>query len=213
MCGRRVHVASLARVAKRPVEQALHLSYAAILWTLISGVIGVVVGISAASTALVGTSADVLADMASSAVLVWRFRAELAGHPVGIRAEHIAERVAAAALTLVAIGIGVAASLRLASGEAAEESAWSVVIAAASVIVLPLFAVAKYRLAATVPSPALRMDGHITLVGAGMAVITLVGLALTRGYGWAWADPSAALVVAALALAVGVRTLIASEEV
>lgn len=195
----------------KPVQQALNLSYAAIAWTLVTGVIGVVVGVSAASTALVGTSADVLADMASSAVLVWRFRAELHGHPVGIRAEHIAERVAASALSLVAVGIAIAASLRLASGEAAEESALTLVIAVASIVVLPMFAVAKYRLAAAVPSPALKMDGHITLVGAGMAVITLVGLALTSAYGWAWADPSAALIVAALALAVGLRSLALSE--
>lgn len=199
-------------MAKTPVEQALHVSYAAIIWTMVTGVIGVIVGVSAASTALVGTSADVLADMASSAVLVWRFRAELHGHPVGIKAEHIAERVAASALSLVAVGIAIAAVLRLTSGQAAEESPLTLVIAIASIVVLPLFAVAKYRLAATVPSAALRMDGHITLVGAGMAVITLVGLALTSAYGWAWADPSAALVVAALALAVGARTLIASEQ-
>lgn len=196
----------------RPVRQALSVSYAAIAWTLVTGVVGVVVGVSAGSTALVGTSADVLADMASSAVLVWRFRAELQGHPVGIRAEHIAERVAASALSMVAVGIAIAAVLRLASGEAAEESSLTLVIAIASIVVLPMFAVAKYRLAAAVPSPALKMDGHITLVGAGMAVITLVGLALTSAYGWAWADPSAALVVAALALAVGTRTLIASEQ-
>lgn len=199
-------------MADRDLRQALRVSYAAIAWTLISGVIGVIVGISAASTALVGTSADVLADMASSMVLVWRFRAELTGHPVGVRAEHIAERVAATALTLVAIGIAAAAVLRLMSGEPAEESTLTLVIAIASIVVLPVFAVAKYRLAAAIPSPALRMDGHITLVGAGMAVITLVGLALTSAYGWAWADPSAAIVVACLALAVGVRTLIASEE-
>jgi divalent metal cation (Fe/Co/Zn/Cd) transporter len=196
----------------KPVRQALHLSYAAIVWTLVTGVVGVVVGISAASTALVGTSADVLADMASSAVLVWRFRAELGGHPVGIKAEHIAERVAAAALTLVAIGIAVAATLRLVSGEAAEESSLSLVIAIAAIVVLPMFAIAKYRLAAAIPSPALRMDGHITLVGAGMAAITLAGLALTSAYGWAWADPSAALVVAALALAIGLRSLMLSEK-
>ena len=195
-----------------PVRSALHLSYAAIVWTLVTGAIGVVVGVLAASTALVGTSADVLADMASSAVLVWRFRAELSGHPVGIRAEHIAERVAAVALVVVALGIGIAASLRLVSGQSASESTASLVIAVASVVVLPMFALAKYRLAVLVPSPALRMDGHITLVGAGMAAITLLGLILTESLGWAWADPSAALVVALLALAIGVRSLRASAE-
>jgi divalent metal cation (Fe/Co/Zn/Cd) transporter len=194
------------------LKQALALSYVAICWTLVTGVIGVIVGVAAESTALVGTSADVLADMVSSAVLVWRFRAELTGHPVGHRAEQIAERVAAAALTLVAIGIAIAAVLRLISGEAAAESGLGLAVAIASMVILPVFAIAKYRVAAKIPSPALRMDGHITLVGAAMAAITLIGLALTAAYGWAWADPSAALVVAALGSVVGLRTFIASES-
>lgn len=197
---------------RNPVRAALHLSYAAAGWSAVSGSVAVVVGIAAASTALVGTGADVVADMVSSLVLIWRFRAELHGHPTSAGAEERAERVAAAALLVVAAGIAVTAVLKLVSGHGAEASAPSIVIAATSAVILPAFALAKYRVAARVPSPALRMDGHITLVGAGMAVITLAGLAATSGLGWTWADPSAALVVAGLAATVGADTLRAARR-
>ncbi|GAC1529873.1 MAG: cation transporter [Marmoricola sp.] len=189
------------------VRDALHLSYAATAWTALSGTIAVVVGLAAASTALVGTGADVVADMVSSIVLVWRFRAELHGHPTSGHAEERAERVAAIALLLVAIGIAVTAILRLVADSGAESSAASIVVAAASAVVLPAFALVKYRIAPLVPSPALRVDGHITLVGAVMAVITLAGLAATSSLGWTWADPAAALIVAGLAATIGVDTL------
>ena len=179
---------------RNPVRDALHLSYAATAWTAVSGAVAVVVGVAAASTALVGTGADVVADMVSSMVLVWRFRAELHGHPTSGHAEERAERVAATALIVVAAGIGITAGLRLVANSGAESSAVSIVVAAASAAVLPVFAILKYRVAARVPSPALRVDGHITLVGAVMAIITLAGLAATSSLGWTWADPVAVAV-------------------
>jgi divalent metal cation (Fe/Co/Zn/Cd) transporter len=195
----------------KPVRQALRLSYAAIAWTLITGILGVIVGIKAASTALVGTSADVLADMASSAMLVWRFRAELDGRKGSVHAEHLAEKVAAIALIVVAGGIAAVAILRLSSDSSPTDSPLTIVMAAVALVALPIFAVLKYRVAALVPSPALRMDGHITLVGAGMAAITLAGLGLGHAFGWDWADPVAALLVAALAFGIGLRSLLLSE--
>lgn len=193
------------------VRRALHVSYAAAAWSAVSGAAAIAVGIAAASTALVGTGADVAADMVSSLVLVWRFRSELHGHHTTTRAEERAEQIAAAALILVATGITTVAVLRLASGSEAETSLASILVAATAAVVLPAFAITKYRIAARVPSPALRMDGHITLVGAVMAVITLAGLAATSTLGWSWADPCAALLVAGLAINVGTDTLRATR--
>ena len=190
-----------------PLRDALHISYAAAACSGVSGTLAIMVGLATTSTALIGTGADVVADMASSIVLISRFRMELQGHPSSARAEERAERVAAAALMLVAIGITTTAITRLVAGRAASASALGIVVAAVSVLVFPAFAFAKYRIAERVPSPALRMDGHITLVGAVMAFVTLAGLAATESLGWSWADPCAALIVAALALSVGADTL------
>jgi len=194
-------------VSRSPLRDALSVSYAAVGWSAISGTASIVVGVAAASTALIGTGADVVADMLSSIVLIWRFRAELHGRSgsTADRAEQVAERVSSIALVVVAVGVVATAIVRLASSEGASSGAWGIAVAAASVVVLPVFAVLKYRIAAAVPSPALRMDGNITLVGATMAAVTLAGLALTSALGWTSADPAAAIVVGLAAAAVGLR--------
>lgn len=197
---------------RNAVRDALVLSYAAVAWSAVSGAVSIAVGVADASTALVGTGTDVLADMASSLVLIWRFRAELHARPASDGAEERAERIASLALIAVALGVGIAACTRLASGEGAAAGGVAIAVAAASLVVLPVFAVLKYRIARAVPSPALRMDGNITLVGATMAAVTLAGLAATTAFGWTDADPVAAIVVAVAAAGVGVRAGLAQRR-
>jgi divalent metal cation (Fe/Co/Zn/Cd) transporter len=189
------------------LRAALKVSYAAVVWSAVAGATSIVIGIGAGSTALVGTGTDVLADMASSIFLIWRFRAELHGRSPSHVAERRAQTVAGSALLIVAIGISVAAAIRLAQGRGASPDAAGLTIAGLSVVVLPVFAVAKYRIAARVPSKALRLDGHITLVGASMAAVTLLGLLATRELKWTAADSIAALIIAAAAGSVAVKEL------
>jgi divalent metal cation (Fe/Co/Zn/Cd) transporter len=77
----------------------------------------------------------------------------------------------------------------------------AVVLAAASAVVLVGLAMRKRRVGAAIPSPALVADGFLSLVGALLAAVTVAGTALTSAFGWWWADPTAALGVAAGALA------------
>jgi divalent metal cation (Fe/Co/Zn/Cd) transporter len=189
-------------MASDPLRQALRLSYVAFAWTAMSGVAALVGGVTSSSTALVGTGADVLADMVSSAVLIWRFRGELAGHPASNRLERGAEVTAAIALLVVGSGIAVTALLRLLGHSKASPNGLALATAVASVVVLPAFVAWKYRVAARVPSPALRMDGHISLVGAAMAGITLIGLVVTAMWDWPQADPVAGILVAIAAVVV-----------
>jgi len=194
-------------VPTHALRAALNVSYVAVVWSILAGSVSVVVGVQAGSTALVGTGTDVLADMLSSVVLVWRFRAELHGRHPGHTAERHAHLVASLALLAVAVGVAAGAATRLASGEGATAEVAGVVVAAASVVVLPVLAVVKLRIAARVPSPALRTDALITLVGAATATLSLVGLLLTRALHWTAADPAAALAIAVLAAATGAREL------
>lgn len=193
--------------SSRPLRAALRISYVAVAWTLVAGSISIVVGARSASTALIGTGTDVLADMISSVVLVWRFRAELHGGRPGHAVERRAHLIASLALLIVGVGIAAASIARLASGDAASAGLAAVAVAAASVLVLPVLALVKLRTAPTVPSPALRTDALITLVGATTAALTLVGLLATRLLHWSAADPVAALLIAALAVGTGVREL------
>jgi divalent metal cation (Fe/Co/Zn/Cd) transporter len=186
---------------------ALVVSYASVAWGVVVGTAAVVVGLRSSSTALVGTGTDLIADLVSSLVLVWRFRVDLHGG----RPSHEVERRAhlVAALALLAVGVGVAASAvgRLAAGDGAQPDVAGVTIAAASILVLPVLAVVKLRIAAALPSPALRTDAAITMVGAATALLSLLGLLLTEELNWTAADPVAALGIALLAGVTGIREL------
>ncbi len=194
-------------MSRTPLRDALWVSYAAVGWSVVAGVASVAIGVQARSTALVGTGADVLADLLSSVVLIWRFRGELHGRHASEVLERRAHRVSSTALIVVAVGIGATAIVRLVTGVGASARPAAIAVAIASLVILPIFAVAKYRIAARVPSGALRMDGHITMVGTTMAAITLAGLATTSAWGWTAADPIAAIGVAIVAVVTGIEGL------
>jgi divalent metal cation (Fe/Co/Zn/Cd) transporter len=71
-----------------------------------------------------------------------------------------------------------------------------VVIAAASVAVLPPLSLAKRRTADHLGSRALHGDSVLTAMGAVLAAAALLGLAATRVLGWWWADSAVALGIA-----------------
>ena len=189
------------------LRAALTVSYASIAWGVVAGSVSIGVGLSSSSTALVGTGTDLIADLASSAVLVWRFRVELHGGRPGHEVERRAHLVAALALLAVGVGVATASIARLVSGEGASPDAVGLAAASASIVVLPLLAVTKLRIASRIPSPALRTDAMITLVGAATAALSLVGLVLTEVLDWTAADPAAALGIALLAGIAGIREL------
>jgi divalent metal cation (Fe/Co/Zn/Cd) transporter len=189
------------------LRAALRISYASVAWSVVAGSVSVGVGVSSSSTALVGTGTDLIADLVSSVVLVWRFRVELHGGRPGHEVERRAHLVAALALIAVAVGVAAASIVHLVSGHGASPDAVSVTVAAASLVVLPVLAIGKRRIAAAIPSPALRTDAVITFVGAATAALSLIGLVLTQSLDWTAADPAAALGIALLAAVAGVDEL------
>src|SRR5205085_5958264 len=70
-----------------------------------------------------------------------------------------------------------------------------IIIAALSVIVMPLLAKAKRRVAAGIGSAAMLGDSRQTDFCTYLSAILLVGLVLNAVLGWWWADPAAALVM------------------
>ena len=172
-----------------------------------AGGAGFLVGIATGSLALVAFGLNAGVDSLASAILVWRFGKERTHAERGREAERIAQWVVAA--TLVAIGLYVLARgiHSLATRLNPAESAFGVGLAAASLLVLPVLAYRKIKLAALLDSRALRGDGMLTGAGASLAMVALVGLLLNRVLGWWWSDSAAALVIGVGLLAVGWRTL------
>lgn len=73
-------------------------------------------------------------------------------------------------------------------------------------VVLTPLGIAKRRVGTALPSPALRGDASLSLIGATVAGFAFLGLLMDRIAGWRWADAVAALIVAAVALIESART-------
>ena len=104
--------------------------------------------------------------------------------------------MAAAAFWIIAFYVLVRAVLALAGSHRNSSSLFGVGEAAASLVVLPYLAIAKYRLSQTLGSRALRADSLLTVSGVALAAIAVAGLVAQRALGWWWADPIAGIAIA-----------------
>ncbi len=187
--------------------RALALSYFSIGWGLIAGASAVTAGLLAGSLGVLGLGLNVLADVAGSVGLVWRFGVERRDPTRGIRAEARASVVVATALALVAITLTVAAINELVSHSVPEHSLFAMISAGVSALVLAPLGWAKYRTGRLLGSHALTGDGTLSAIGAALGILALLGLLADQLLGWWWADRVTALCVALVAAIEAVRVI------
>jgi divalent metal cation (Fe/Co/Zn/Cd) transporter len=189
------------------VARALLLSKISVFWGLTAGAWGVTAGLLAGSLGVLGLGLNVLADVAGSIVLVWRFRVERRDPDQGHRAEARASAVVAAALSAVSITLIVAAANALVAGSAPEKSVMAMIVAGVSAVVLAPLGLAKYRTGVALHSHALKGDGTLSAIGAVLGGVALLGLLAEQVLGWWWADRCTAICVAGIAGAEAIRVL------
>ena len=189
------------------MQRGLRLEYLSLGWNGMAGTTAVVIGLSTASSALLGFGLDVAIDSLASLLLVWRFWQEVRGQAYSAQVEQQATR--SVGVTLLAAGCYLAAQAAhaLLTHAASGTSVVGVGLAVISSCILPPLAYGKIRLAAHLTSGALHGDGVLTAVGASLALITLLGLLVNTRLGWWWADPLAALLISGVLLREGWRAL------
>jgi divalent metal cation (Fe/Co/Zn/Cd) transporter len=187
--------------------RALALSYFSVVWGLIAGVSAIAAGLLAGSLGVLGLGLNVLADVAGSVGLIWRFGVERRDPARGLQAEARASIVVAAALGLVAITLTVAAINDLLSHSVPEYSLFAMISAGVSAVVLAPLGRAKYRTGRQLGSHALMGDGTLSGIGAALGVLALLGLLAEQLLGWWWADRATALCVAVVAFAEALRVI------
>lgn len=185
------------------LRRALVLSALSIGWSGVVGAVAVAAALGSGSLSLLGFGVDALIDATASAALIWRFTVEARQPERAHRVEAAAERVIGVALVLLALYLGISAVRSLVVQAHPEPSSVGVVLLVASVVALPLLALAKYRVAASLGSGALRADSVLTGAAAVLAGIGLVSIGVTEAFGFWWADAVAALIVALLVLREG----------
>ena len=164
------------------------LAYLTIVWNSLEGIIAVFAGIVAGSIALVGFGFDSVIEVSSGAIILWRLVS-------GEHRERIAQRLVGVSFLALAAYVIFDSVKSLVYRELPDVSYVGIAIAALSLVVMPLLARSKRKVAAVVNSRAMRSDSRQTDLCAYLSAILIGGLILNAAFGWWWADPVAALIM------------------
>ena len=147
-------------------------------------------GLMAHSLSLVAFGTDSIIELIAGVVLLWRLIIEARGASLDRvkKAEKKASWIVGIALILLAIYIIFAAIHDLWIGQGAESSPIGVGLAIISTTLMIYLSRAKKQIGDKIGSKALKADGSCSIVCAYMAMIVLVGTALTALFGWWWID-------------------------
>jgi len=165
------------------------LEYFTLGWNLTEAAVAVGAGLFAGSIALIGFGVDSLIESLSGGILLWR----LQGTETDQRRERLAHKLVGISFFVLALYVAFEAGKSLLHREEPETSVVGIVLSVVSLIVMPLLARAKRRVAAKIDSRALHADSRQTDICAYLSAILLGGLLLNALFGWWWADPIAAL--------------------
>jgi divalent metal cation (Fe/Co/Zn/Cd) transporter len=184
------------------LRRGRRLEYLTLAWNLAEAAIAVAAGWIAGSIALVGFGADSLIECLSGVILLWRLQAG-----AGARREAPALRLVGFSFLLLAAYIAFEAARSLLEREPPQPSSVGIGLSCASLVVMPLLARAKRRVAVRLSSRALRADSRQTDLCAYLSAILLGGLTLNALAGWWWADPVAGLIMVPIIVREGVEGL------
>ncbi len=173
---------------------------ATIGYNVMEAVIAIAAGTMASSTALIGFGLDSIVEVLSAAAVAWQFAA-----PDPQKRERIALRVIAVSFFGLAAYVTVDAGLALTGLREPEHSPVGIVLAALSVVIMPLLSLIERRTGTELGSASAVADSKQTLICSYLSAAVLVGLVLNLAFGWAWADPVAGLVIVVFAVREGLE--------
>jgi divalent metal cation (Fe/Co/Zn/Cd) transporter len=184
------------------VRRGIWLSYATIAYNSLEAIGSLIAGAMAGSVALVGFGVDSVIEVMASLAAQWRLRSDLdLRRREGV--EIWTRRIVAICFLALAVYVLADAANTLWQREAPDSSLFGIVVLALSVVVMPVLARSKKRVARAMRSGALEAEAAQTSLCAYLSVIGLGGVALNALFGWWWADPGAALIMVPIIAAEG----------
>lgn len=178
----------------RFVERGRRLEYFTILWNSLEALAALISGFIAGSVALVGFGLDSLIEVTSGATLLWRLHQDK-NTLQRESAERLSLRIVSSCFLLLSAYIAYDSLASLFGKKAPATSLPGIVIAAASLIAMPLLSRAKRRVSVGLSSAAMAADARQTDFCTYLSGILLGGLLLNALFGLWWADPVAGLVM------------------
>ena len=183
--------------ADRLYRKGLRLEYFTVGYNILEAAVSIAFGSMAGSIALIGFGLDSIIESLSGLVLVWRLKQH------GRLSEEDEERIERRATRFVALTFFILGLYVLFESvkkmwvtEIPEPSLAGIIIAIASIIVMPLLTWQKYVTGKQINSRALVADSKETLACAFLSVALLIGLGANYLFGFWQADPIVGLVIA-----------------
>src|SRR5262245_29711195 len=187
-------MAEIALDRRAIAERGKRLEYFTIAWNSLEGLVAIAAGLAAGSISLLGFGIDSFIEVTSGVALLWRMAVD-ADVRRRERNEKLALRIVGGCFIALALYIGYEAITDLVHRIEPESSLAGIILAAVSLVVMPLLSRAKRRVGHELASPAMHADARQTDFCAYLSAILLGGLLLNRLFGLWWADPAAALIM------------------
>jgi divalent metal cation (Fe/Co/Zn/Cd) transporter len=186
---------------EKDTRKGRRLEYFTLGWNLSEAVVGISAGVIAGSISLIGFGVDSIIESLSGASLLWR----LQRHEADEKREQLALKLVGISFFVLAAYVAAGAAKTLIRREPPHASIVGVCLAAVSIVVMPLLARAKRRVAARLKSRALVADSRQTDLCAYLSGILFVGLGLNALFGWWWSDSIAAILMVPIILREGIE--------
>lgn len=179
------------------VRRAKLLSWLSVCWMIGEAGASIIAALLAGSVALLGFGLESLIELASACIVIWRFTGARSQSEV---AERRAQQLIAGSFAGLAAYLLYDGVRMLAGGSHPSVSWLGIAVTVAAIIVMPLLAGAKTRVATQLDSAAVGGDAAqswlCTIAAAGVLMSVLANAAL----GLWWLDPIIGLGIAALAV-------------
>lgn len=188
------------------ILRGIRLSYVTIAYNSLEAIVSLVSGVMAGSVALVGFGIDSAIEVTASGAAQWRLRSDSNVARRG-SAELTTLRIVGASFIALSVYVVADSARTIWLREAPNRSLSGIVVLILSVLVMPLLARSKRRVADQLGSGALRAEAKQTSLCAYLSVIALSGLLLNAVFGWWWADPVAALAMTPIIFKEGLEGL------
>jgi len=189
-------------------KRALWLSYFTVGYNILEGIISILAGSFAGSIALIGFGLDSFVESLSGGVMIWRFRksGKISEEEEG-KVERGATRLIGYSFFILGVYVLYESGKKLYLREIPSPSLLGIIVAVASIIVMPILFYLKYRTGKAIGSRSLMADSKETLACVFLSIALLTGLMLNYLYGLWQADPIAGLFIVAFLMKEGYSTL------
>ncbi len=180
----------------RLYRRGLHLEYFTVGYNILEAAASIAFGILAGSIALIGFGLDSIVESLSGFVLIWRLRqhGEISKEAEA-RIEKRATRFVAVTFFVLGLYILFESIKKIVLVEVSQPSLPGIVIAVASLVVMPLLTWQKYMTGKQINSRALVADSRETLACAFLSAALLLGLGANYLFGFWQADPVVGVVI------------------